>query len=93
MKSYRKDEFTDWIKWLLATLFTLHTVPHDEEDIDNLTTSQRIRFQYAEILKDVRELILNKIEFDKKKIDNDEEYFNESPRWHIKIKSFCSINW
>ena len=78
LKSHRKDEFIDWIKGLLATPFVLHAVSHDEEDTDDLTTSQRIRSQYAEILKDVEELILNKIEFDKKKSDNDEEYLNES---------------
>lgn len=78
LKSHRKDEFIDWIKGLLATPFVLHAVSHDEEDTDDLTTSQRIKSQYAEILKDVEELILNKIEFDKKKSDNDEEYLNES---------------
>ncbi|CCK68827.1 IMP 5'-nucleotidase KNAG_0B03860 [Huiozyma naganishii CBS 8797] len=78
LKSHRKDEFIDWIKGLLATPFVLHAVSHDEEDTEDLTTTQRVKSQYAEILKDVEQLILNKIEFDSRNQSNDEEYLNES---------------
>lgn len=78
LKSHRKDEFIDWIKGLLATPFVLHAVSHDEEDTEDLTTSQRIKSQYAEILKDIEQLILNKIEFDAMNLCNDENYLNES---------------
>lgn len=78
LKSHRKDEFIDWIKGLLATPFVLHAVSHDEEDTEDLTTSQRVKSQYAEILKDVELLITNKIEFDAKSLSNDEKYLNES---------------
>lgn len=78
LKSHRKDEFIEWIKGLLATPFVLHAVSHDDEDTDDLTTTQRVKSQYAEILKDVEELILNKIEFDFRNNKNDEIYLNKS---------------
>lgn len=61
LKSHRKDGFVDWIKGLLATPFVLHAVSHD---VDDLTTTQRVRSQYAEIFKDIEGLVSNKIEFD-----------------------------
>lgn len=63
LKSHRKDGFVDWIKGLLAAPFVLHAVSHD---LDDLTTSQRVRSQYAQIFKDIEGLISNKIEFDAK---------------------------
>lgn len=78
LKTHRKDEFIDWIKGLLATPFVLHAVSHDEEDTEDLTTSQRVKSQYAEILKDIELLISNKIEFDARNFCNDENYLNES---------------
>lgn len=63
LKSHRKDEFIEWIKGLLATPFVLHAISPDEDN-DDLTTTQRVKSQYAEILKDIEQLILNKIEFD-----------------------------
>lgn len=61
LKSHRKDGFVDWIKGLLATPFVLHAVSHD---VDDLTTTQRVRSQYAEIFKDIQNLVANKIDFD-----------------------------
>ncbi|QLQ78269.1 hypothetical protein HG537_0A05160 [Torulaspora globosa] len=61
LKSHRKDEFVEWIKGLLATPFVLHAVSHD---VDDLTTTQRVRSQYAEIFKDIEGLVSNKIDFD-----------------------------
>lgn len=61
LKSHRKDGFVDWIKGLLAAPFVLHAVSQDLED---WTTSQRVRSQYAQIFKDIEGLIDNKIEFD-----------------------------
>lgn len=61
LKSHRKDEFVDWIKGLLATPFVLHAVSHD---VDDLTTTQRVRSQYAEIFKDIEGLVASKIDFD-----------------------------
>ncbi|GMM54071.1 IMP 5'-nucleotidase [Maudiozyma humilis] len=63
LKSHRKDEFIEWIKGLLATPFVLHAVSPGAED-DDLTTTQRVKSKYADILKDIELLILNKIEFD-----------------------------
>lgn len=74
LKSHRKDEFIDWIKGLLATPFVLHAISHDEEDTEDLTTTQRVKSQYAEILKDVEELIANKIEFDERnRVEGDDD--------------------
>ncbi|CCF57514.1 hypothetical protein KAFR_0C05230 [Kazachstania africana CBS 2517] len=78
LKSHRKDEFIEWIKGLLATPFVLHAVSHDEEDTDDLATTQRIKSQYAEILKDVEQLIKNKIEYDLRVENNDSNYLNKS---------------
>lgn len=78
LKSHRKDGFIEWIKGLLATPFVLHAISHDEEDTDDLTTTQRVKSQYAEIFKDVETLILNKIEFDRHNAINDESFLNES---------------
>lgn len=78
LKSHRKDGFVDWIKGLLATPFVLHAVSHD---MDDLTTTQRVRSQYAEIFKDISSLVSNKIEFDSRngqlrdsEGDDDEKY-------------------
>ncbi|KAL3233194.1 IMP-specific 5'-nucleotidase 1 [Nakaseomyces bracarensis] len=64
LKSHRKDGFIDWIKGLLASPFVLHAVSHDGDDNDELTTTQRVRSQYAEIFKDIEALIADKIAFD-----------------------------
>ncbi|CDF89904.1 ZYBA0S05-04434g1_1 [Zygosaccharomyces bailii CLIB 213] len=61
LKSHRKDGFVDWIKGLLAAPFVLHAVSQDLED---WTTSQRVRSQYAQIFKDIEVLIDNKMDFD-----------------------------
>ncbi|CAR28018.1 ZYRO0D11902p [Zygosaccharomyces rouxii] len=69
LKSHRKDGFVDWIKGLLAAPFVLHAVSHE---LDDLTTSQRVRSQYAQIFKDIEGLISNKIEFDAKSKELDQ---------------------
>lgn len=74
LKSHRKDGFVDWIKGLLATPFVLHAVSHD---LDDLTTTQRVRSQYAEIFKDIGSLVTNKIEFDLRNGQLDEEDDND----------------
>lgn len=74
LKSHRKDGFVDWIKGLLATPFVLHAVSHD---LDDLTTTQRVRSQYAEIFKDIASLVTNKIEFDLRNGQLDEEDDND----------------
>lgn len=77
LKSHRKDGFVDWIKGLLATPFVLHAVSHD---MDDLTTTQRVRSQYAEIFDDISSLVSNKIEFDSRNgqlnesVDDNEKY-------------------
>ena len=76
LKSHRKDEFIEWIKGLLATPFVLHAVSPGEEE-DDLTTTQRVKSKYADILKDIEDLILNKIEFDKHNIAMSGAYLNE----------------
>lgn len=64
LKSHRKDEFIDWVKGLLASPFVLHAVSNEGDENDDLATTQRVRSRYAEIFKDIEQLIDNKIEFD-----------------------------
>ncbi|CAB4252335.1 similar to Saccharomyces cerevisiae YOR155C ISN1 Inosine 5'-monophosphate (IMP)- specific 5'-nucleotidase [Maudiozyma barnettii] len=77
LKSHRKDEFIEWIKGLLATPFVLHAVSPVEEG-DDLTTTQRVKSKYADILKDIEQLIINKIEFDEHNISISGAYLNGS---------------
>ncbi|CCD23784.1 IMP 5'-nucleotidase NDAI_0C01230 [Naumovozyma dairenensis CBS 421] len=82
LKSHRKDEFIDWIKGLLAAPFVLHAISNissQDDNDDDLVTTQRVKSQYADIFKDIERLIQNKIEFDQafqnelENTNNDEE--------------------
>ncbi|KAK5203410.1 IMP 5'-nucleotidase [Exophiala xenobiotica] len=65
LKTHRRDQLIEWIKGLLAVPFVLNSQPaveYDEVNTQSLDTMARsARQRYAEIFRDVEDLILDQI--------------------------------
>lgn len=59
LKTHRRDQFIEWIKGLLAVPFVLHSQPTGVFEAKGSITDMAIEShrRYAEIMKDVEEMI------------------------------------
>ncbi|KAK6543276.1 IMP 5'-nucleotidase [Orbilia ellipsospora] len=63
LKTHRRDQFIEWIKGLLAVPFVLHSQPNAAlTDVRTEDTASNARRRYAEIMRDVEQLVNDHIE-------------------------------
>ncbi|OJJ50759.1 hypothetical protein ASPZODRAFT_126683 [Penicilliopsis zonata CBS 506.65] len=65
LKSHRRDQLIEWIKGLLAVPFVLHSQPtavYQEHSVKLVAVAADTHQRYAEILRDVQNLIIDHIE-------------------------------
>ncbi|KAL1965491.1 hypothetical protein VTN77DRAFT_5747 [Rasamsonia byssochlamydoides] len=68
LKSHRRDQLIEWIKGLLAVPFVLHSQPtavYHEESAKLAAVANATHQRYAEIMRDVEQLVNDHIEHEK----------------------------